>query len=190
MKASIEEQVSRLLDLGYHEAAGLDAAEFKRYVPIENRERALLVVSERCVSIPKQCELLRIKHEIKSFNEHADIVNLPRTYIYAVLDPDDGSENVGLHSDFVLPNFEVENRRPCSTVEILAIYREFYFHKRKQLRELRFIDAFSSRVKEDLVPTLWFDNNSKRGEIVVRLIAFAPIDQKQRNHSSIASCRL
>ena len=52
-------QIERLIECKFHEAAGFTPEEFQRLVP-EPKKEGLLVVSETCLNIPFQSELLDV----------------------------------------------------------------------------------------------------------------------------------
>lgn len=182
------EQFENLIQLGFLEAAGLNQHEFNKYFPNVGKEKdVILVVSERCVSIPKQCDLLEIKNKIGVLDSHHDLISVPNNFIYPIWKPDDGSQFLGQSSDLVLQSMEKEKRRPCTTVEALAIYRELHYPNRLKLEKLQFIDAQGSRIRESLVPTLFFDSNNPDPKVTVKLIAYEDVAIKSE-HSGIASC--
>lgn len=178
-------QFENLLKLGYHDAAGMNMDEFKKYFPDNGGESDLLIVAERCVGIRKQCELLDIKNNAGTFNEHEDVVQTPRSFLYNISGADDGSLTIGLPDDESLLKFGKENRRTCTTVEILAIYREFYHPKRNKIGELKFIDAYGSRIRGESITTIFFNTNIR--PFTIQLTTYAEIVRRSK-HSGIASC--
>ncbi len=181
----IWEQFDHLLDLGYHDAAGMNHDEFKKYLPDIKRDGELLVVSERCVSIRKQLELLDLKNKVGLFNQHEDIVQAPKDFLYNIGGVDDGSLTLGLEYEESLLKFDKEKRRSCTTIEVLAIYREFHYPQRDKIKKLQFTDAYGSRIRGELIPTIFFNTNVR--PFTIQLIAYEPIVRKSR-HSGIASC--
>lgn len=192
-------QMKRLCELGFDEAAGFSKSEFEKYLPgknlaVDSSKDGLLVVSERCVGIAKQCELLGIRNEIR-MDEHRDELKTPKTILYMIYSAQSGLESLGFSAAVALENFKAAKRRPCTTVEVLAIYREIYsenleniYHgdaDKSKVKTSRFIDAAGSRVGEGMVPTLFFDRN--RQPYGQRLMAYEDLN-KNFEHSGVASC--
>ena len=61
-----EIQLKRLLELKFNEAAGMNAEEFSKLVPMPEEGSALLVVNESLLSIADQCRLLGIVNQLDS----------------------------------------------------------------------------------------------------------------------------
>ncbi len=193
MEGFVLDQFKKLIELRFHEAAGLLKLSDSRlcqdrYIPAPSPEKknSILVVSERCVSIAKQCELLEIHNEIENINDHEDIMPAPRDLFYWINNADDGLTVLGLSTEAAVKKLKVEKRRPCATVEVLAIFREYHFDNPRKIKVTRFIDAAGSRYKENMIPTLMFDHNTPR-QIKMRLMTYASVTGNFQN-SGAASC--
>lgn len=151
-----KKQVENLIKLGFHEAAGLSELELRSYILPPKRESALLIVSEKCLNIAKQCELLEIKNNI-FLDHHFNKAEVPPTFFYWRYDVDDGRTTKGVPTHVALEQFRNKNRLPAITAEILAIYRE----NPDVIKVSHFIDALGSEVckGDDLAstPTLLLD---------------------------------
>lgn len=187
MKPFFYQQIEKLLKLGFHKSAGMEKQEFRDYIPLprKDKENGLLVVSEKLVSIPMQCALLKIRNEIKQLDDHEDLFLPARKFFYWIYDVDDGNAVLGLSTENALQKFSIEQRRPCITIEALAIYREKYCGNLQTVDETLFIDAAGSRIRESLIPTIWFDHNIHPQ--IVKLIAYTVVN-KDLMHSGVASC--
>lgn len=156
MKKFVLDQFQKLIELGFHEAAGFSESEFEKYIPIPKRENGLLVVSERCLNIAKQCECLGIRNEI-FLDHHRNTVEIPPTFLYWRYDVDDGRTTKGLPNHISLEQFKEKKRFPAVTVEVLAIYRE----NPNVIKVSHFIDALGSEVSKDgdltNTPALWMN---------------------------------
>lgn len=150
-RAFVWQQLQRLIDKEFHEAAGLTEQELRHYLPMPKRDGGLLVVSERLLNIQMQCTLLGVKNEIVSgqFNmeNHRNVVPVPDTLLYWRYDVEDGAQMLKVSTKDALESFRRTGRLPCTTVEVLAIYRES--PAAIDPKKGHYIDAAGSRVKHD-----------------------------------------
>ena len=145
-------QIERLIECKFHEAAGFTPEEFQRLVP-EPKKEGLLVVSETCLNIPFQSELLDVGEGFMLFdrcnlNDHHNLYPVQRGLLYWIYGVDDGRATLKLSHDAAIALFEKQGRRPCVTVEVLVAHS---------------IDAAGSRIGENLMPGLCLaDDKSSR----------------------------
>ena len=187
-------QVERLISLGFHSAAGFTKEEFETLSPEPKKENALLVVSETCVNICHQLKLVgqRIEGGIRndlfferfSVNDHHNVVVVPRGLLYWIYYPDDGRSMLNLSTAEALTKLEKHGRRPCTTVEVLAMFRENPGILTDGERRHN-IDAPGSRLGEDLMINLFLEEREQR----ITLAAVNP-SETGYNRWGAASCEM
>lgn len=185
-------QVEKLIARGFHTAAGFTKQEFESLAPEPKKENALLVVSETCINICHQLKLLAdeerggIRNDLFfekfSINDHHNVVPVPRGLLYWIYNPDDGRAMLNLSTAEALERFEKHGRRPCTTVEVLAMFRENPGILTDGERRHN-IDAPGSRLGEDLMINLFLEEREQR----ITLAAVNP-SETGYNRWGAASC--
>ena len=171
MPLPIEKQIDRLLELGFHEAAVFNADEFKSYVPNQKNTNGLLVVSERCLNIAKQCQLLGIRNNI-FLDDHENLYPVPPTQLYWRYNVNDGRTLPNIFATGV--ELLKMKRLPANTVEILAIYRE----DPDVIKFSHYIDALGSRFRDWYIPMLFMPRTLNDEPVVLQLECYIPIEYR------------
>lgn len=169
-------QFKKLIQLRFHKAAGYTEEEFEALLPEPKKEGSLLVVSELCVNLHMQAQLLRIMSLIEGFdglslNDHYNIVPQRRGLLYWMSGVDDGRKMLKHSTEDAMADFEKTGRVACITAEVLAIYRdnpEIVDGKRDpktgKLESGHNIDVAGSRIGR-YMPGLGFADDRKRVEL-------------------------
>ncbi len=187
------DQFERLIEKEFHSAAGFSRHEFEALVPEPKRKNgALLIVSEICVNLHLQCELLGIANRMTlesdcTMNQHHNIILPPQGLLYWRYEVEDGDKTLSLSTEAALEVFAREGRIACVTAEVLAIYREnpeVLFGERGH-----FIDAAGSRLGNRMPGLCHVDNTEDRHtKKEVTLMANNPSDNGFRRWGA-ASCK-
>ena len=172
-KATIWQQFQRLIEMGVDEAAGFTESQLQRFLLMPKKDGGLLIVSERLLNLQMQCVLLGIKNEMDTeynIENHQNIVPVPDTLLYWRYDVEDGAAMLKVSTLEAMERFKTEGRLPCTTAEVLAIYREnpaVIADPKKG----HFIDAAGSRVKNDeYMPGLGMVNGTGREQTVSLMV--------------------
>ena len=141
-------QLSRLIQLGYAEAADLSSEAFAQLIPVpENKEGALLVISANIVSIPKQMELVGGSNclDLKSLND--TVLTSDRPYwIYGV---ENGKAMLGKSPDTCVKDFAKQGRRGLTAIEGINLVAQY-----PDVLKDHYVDLPGSRYDASSVPGL------------------------------------
>ncbi len=171
------QQFKKLIKLKFHKAAGYSEEEFETLLPEPKKEGSLLVVSETCVNLHVQAELLKIISLIEGFsglnlNDHYNVVPQKRGLLYWISGVDDGRKMLKHSTENALKEFAAAGRVACVTSEVLAIYREnpeaLLYRSNAGIPDEEnghSIDAAGSRIGR-YMPGLRFADERKRVELV------------------------
>lgn len=169
-------QFKKLIELRFHKAAGYTAEEFEALLPEPKKEGSLLVVSEVCVNLHMQAQLLDIMSLIEGFdglslNNHQNIVPQKRGLLYWISGVDDGRRMIKHSTEDAMAEFEKTGRVACVTVEVLAIFRnnrDIVVPKKEGRNQgeetIHNIDAAGSRIGR-YMPGLGYADDRKRVEL-------------------------
>lgn len=170
-------QFKNLIRLKFHNAAGYTKDEFEALLPEPKKENSLLVVSELCVNLHMQANLLRITSLIEGFdglslNDHYNVSPQKRGLLYWISGVDDGRSMLRHSTEQAIEHFGKNGRVACVTAEVLAIYREnpevlFYREKSGSPDDKNGhnIDAAGSRIGRYMTG-LCFEETRRRVELV------------------------
>ncbi len=143
-----EVQLSRLIQLGYPEAAGMTKEAFTKLIPIpEDKEGALLVVPANIISIDKQMKLIGGRNNL-NLNSLKDTVLTHDTpyWIYGV---ENGKKMLGKSPDTCVQDF-AKQRRGLTAVEGSNLIAQY-----PDVLKDHYIDLPGSRSGADRVPCLF-----------------------------------
>ena len=127
MGVSTPEQVEELIKLGLHKAIGCHEAELEACAGRPPEKKGwLLVVSEKALIFPKQCELIGIQCSLSlsDLEKHKNIISVPEKFLFWVFGVDDGRAMRNKGPDEVVHELKEKNRYPATTAIVLAIFRK------------------------------------------------------------------
>ncbi len=156
MGVSTPVQVETLIKLGFHKAIGCYEADLESSAGQPPDKEALLVVSEKAMSLSKQCELLGIQCRLSllDLDKHRNLIVVPDRALFWVCGADDGRSMRNEEPDVAMAKLKEKNRHPATTAITLAIFRR----ARNVSDHSFFVDAVGSLIDGFYVPTLMLDN--------------------------------
>jgi len=167
-------QLSRLIQLGYAEAAVLSSEAFAQLIPVpENKEGALLVISANIVSIPKQMELVGGSNclDLKSLK---DLVSTPKTP-YWIYNVENGKKMLNESPDACAEYFLNQDRRGLTAIEGINLVAQY-----PDVLKDHYVDLPGSRYGAACVPCLRLGGGRPR--------LFCPFSGSARSRYGSASC--